>query len=361
MSDCEGWRMRASRSPPTFAAKTGRVPYSMSFLTKSFKLGYGTAKRLPTLATVSTIGWLAYTAVRNRDVLPLSEPFPSRLELIEGADGAMIATHISDLGAVPVATPVLLIHGVNAAASSAEMRPLFERLSIDRPTTAMDLPGFGHSDRSARPYTPELMAEAVTQVLESLTQPAHVVALSLTSEFVARAAAHHPEMVRSITMISPTGMGRRSRKEELGSSSWESLLKIPLVGQALYDLLVTKQSIDYFLAKSFAGPVDSELGKAAIETGRQPDARHAPIAFLSGRLFTPEALGRLYQPLTVPTLVIYDDDAYTDFADLPAFVAAGNGTRTVARIPGTKGLPHFDEPGLTIEALNYFWKEIESR
>lgn len=333
----------------------------MSFLTKTLKLGYGTAKRMPTIATVATIGWLGYTAVKNRDALPLREPFPSKLQLIDSVEGPMIATHVSDFGAGSTATPVLLVHGVNAAASSAEMKPIFERVSIERPTTTIDLPGFGHSDRSSRSYSPELMADALAQVLESFGQPVHVVALSLASEFAARAAAHHPEKVRSITMISPTGMGRRSRKSEGNSATWESLLKIPLVGQALFDLLVTRPSIDYFLAKSFSGDVDSELADAAVESGRQPDARHAPISFLTGRLFTPDALARLYQPLTVPTLVIYDQDAYTDFADLPAFIAGGNGERRVARIPGTKGLPHFDEPGLTTEALNHFWKDVESQ
>ncbi len=333
----------------------------MSFLTKTFKLGYGTAKRLPTLATASTIGWLAYTAVRNRDTPQLAPPFDAGLEFVDGGDGTFIATHVSAPTGDPTATPVLLVHGVNAAASSAEMHPLFERFSSERPVTAMDLPGFGHSDRSARAYTPELMAEAVSQVLESSSQPMHVVALSLASEFVVRAAANNPDLVRSITMISPTGMGRRSRKEEVSTSSWESLLKVPLVGQALFDLLVTRKSIDYFLSKSFAGAVDIELAKTAVESGRQPDARHAPIAFLTGRLFTPEAMTRLYQPLTVPTLVVYDEDAYTDFADLPSFVAAASSDRRVARIPGTKGLPHFDEPALTADALSHFWKEVEGR
>lgn len=48
--------------------------------------------------------------------------------------------------------PVVLVHSVNAAASSFEMRPLFEGLRGERPVLAFDLPGFGRSQRGPRRY-----------------------------------------------------------------------------------------------------------------------------------------------------------------------------------------------------------------
>jgi hypothetical protein len=65
--------------------------------------------------------------------------------------------------------------------------------------------------------------------------------------------------------------------------------------------------------------------------------------------------------LLVPSLVIYDEDPYTDFADLPGFTAGGDGMRHAERIPATRGLPHFDRLDLTLDALSRFWKDVESR
>ena len=45
--------------------------------------------------------------------------------------------------------PLVLLHSVNAAPSSMEMRPLFERYRGSRPVYALDLPGFGMSQRTA--------------------------------------------------------------------------------------------------------------------------------------------------------------------------------------------------------------------
>jgi pimeloyl-ACP methyl ester carboxylesterase len=46
--------------------------------------------------------------------------------------------------------PMLLVHSVNASASAAEMAPLFDYYRQSRSVYALDLPGFGFSDRSDR-------------------------------------------------------------------------------------------------------------------------------------------------------------------------------------------------------------------
>ena len=71
---------------------------------------------------------------------------------------------------------MLLVHSVNAAGSACEMRPLFERHRAHRAVYALDLPGFGFSERSGLPYSPRLMTDAVLAMLdyESLALPVWV-------------------------------------------------------------------------------------------------------------------------------------------------------------------------------------------
>ena len=72
------------------------------------------------------------------------------------------------------------------------MKPLFDMYRNTRPVYALELPGYGFSDRADRNYTPELFAGAIGEFLEQVGKPADVVALSLSSEFVARAALTLP-------------------------------------------------------------------------------------------------------------------------------------------------------------------------
>ena len=252
--------------------------------------------------------------------------------------------------------PLVLLHSINAAASAFEMRPFFEHYRRERAVYALDLPGFGFSERANRGYSPGVYTTAILDFLGSeVGEAADVVALSLTSEFAARAAVAQPELFHSLTLISPTGFSRR-RDHTVSGEAFFHAASLPFWSQALYDLLVTRPSIRYFLQKSFVGPIDEGLAHYDYATSHQPGARHAPLYFVSGKLFTPDAPQALYDSVRVPTVVLYDRDGYTDLDRLPEFVRTHPNWRT-ERIPGTLGLPHFEKPEETFAALDRCWAE----
>lgn len=248
--------------------------------------------------------------------------------------------------------PVLLIHSVNAAASAAEMRPLFDRFRLHRRVVAIDLPGYGKSSRPRMEYTPRLMADGIVALLDRLDTPVDMVALSLGCEFAAQAALDRPGLVHSMTFISPTGLGsEQSRSPEVPLIG--DLVRAPLVGEALFGLLASRASIEYFLGKSFDGPVDVDLANHAHLAARHRDARFAPASFLEGALFTRAAASRLYDHLEMPVLVIADRDPYTDFGALPGLLSRKSNWQRHPLAPN-RGLPHFDHPDATAELIEAF-------
>ncbi|MEI6547604.1 MAG: alpha/beta fold hydrolase, partial [Burkholderiales bacterium] len=112
-------------------------------------------------------------------------------------------------------SPVLLIHSINAAASADEVRPLFERLSVTHRVFAIDLPGYGRSQRGDRHYDIALFTAAIDDALDAIGQccgdaPVDLLAVSLSGEFAARAAVRRPHRIRTLTLVTPTGLDRRS-------------------------------------------------------------------------------------------------------------------------------------------------------
>ncbi|MEX1279604.1 MAG: alpha/beta fold hydrolase [Acidimicrobiia bacterium] len=307
-----------------------------------------TVIRTLALPLAGIVAWSRFVVSHDRN---LPAPVPADDELAVPTPAGTVAVHRAGSGP---ATPVVLVHSVNAAASAYEMRPLFEHWRRERPVLAPDLPGFGASERGDRRYTPEAMAEALVAVLEG-TGPAHVVALSLGCEFAARVALERPDLVVDLTLISPTGLGRR--QDGGPPAVVGTVLRAPLVGQALYDLLVTQRSIRWFLSRSFVGDVDHGLVAYAWATAHQPGARFAPAAFLDGTLFTADAATHLYDPLDVPVLVVHDRDSYSTFERVADFVAADD-RRRVVRIPATLGLPHFEGLEATVSAIEAFWADV---
>ncbi len=273
-------------------------------------------------------------------------------------------SYYSDLHAS--GTPLVLIHSVNAAASSFEMKKLFEHYRGKRPVYALDLPGFGFSSRPDREYTPALFTEAVLKFLRTqVPEPADVVALSLGSEFAARAALEAPERFRSLTLISPTGLNtkREARASDKagkqgGNDGFYKLASNPLWARAFYDLIATPASIHYFLKDSFVGEVPEELESYSYLSSHQPGAEHAPLYFISGKLFTPRVRQKVYERLSVPAFILFDEDAFVSFEKLPALLAANPKVRAF-RLEPSRGLPQFEMPERTVQVLDGFWQSVE--
>jgi pimeloyl-ACP methyl ester carboxylesterase len=242
-----------------------------------------------------------------------------------------------------------------------EMKPLFDHYREQRTVFAPDLPGFGLSRRGRCDYTPGLYADAILEFLQSAVgRPADVVALSLSAEFAARAALQEPGLFASLTLISPTGLGRREPPGETTSARLHRIFTLPLLDGSLFRLLTSRASIRYFLNLNFEGRAPGEMIDYAWATAHQPGARHAPFAFLSGKLFTRGARTKLYRPLQVPVLVLHDEDPNVSFDCLPQLLA-GSDYWQAERIRPTRGLPHWEQPEQTVTALDTFWRGVGGR
>ncbi len=254
------------------------------------------------------------------------------------------------------ADPILLLHSINAAPSAFEMKPLFDHYRRDRRVYALELPGFGMSERSDRVYSPELYAEAIAAFLsEVVGKPADVIAYSLTSEFVARAALQAPQAFRRLVLLSPTGFSKRRLPSAKAGKRLHRVFSLPGFGQALYALVTTRPSVRYFMKLSFVTQPPEELIDYAYATAHQPGARHAPFYFLSGQLFTANPVEQLYAPLQLPVLVIHDRDANVSFDRLPE-VTEHKPNWQVARVEPTLGMPQWEQPQKTIAVIDTFWQ-----
>jgi len=322
----------------------------------------GSLGSLVTLAGAAATGWIVYSRKFISHEQQLDKAIDADQGEIENDDFGRMCFYsdTSNKG-----FPLVLLHSINATSSAFEMKPIFERFRGERPVYALDLPGFGFSDRSERLYDPQLYQRAISTFLsEVVGQPADVVTLSLSSEFLALAANEESQYIRSLVMISPTGFDLPKTDwitevaEKSGTkSTLYSGLAVPLWNRPLFDLISSRPSIQFFLNKSFEGLVPERLVDYAYHTAHQPGAAYAPTYFLSGKLFTTNIRESVYKNLDLPVLVLYDHDPYTNFEMLPMMLQENENWQGV-RISPTKGLPHWEQPEKTFEAMRSFWADL---
>ena len=316
--------------------------------------GIGTAAGL-SIAVAG--GWILYSNLMIDHDLPLPYAMNTERVEFESKTAGKLSYYVDRQKS---GRPLVLLHSINAAASAYEMKPLFEHFRSSRPVYALDLPGFGFSGRPSRSYDPLLYEEAIGEwMVDQVGEPADVIALSLGCEFAAAVSLKHPDLFHSLTLISPTGFGA-SAAGKRGKDGLYAFFTHPVWRRPLFDLIVTRASLRFFLQKSFVGPLPPGISNYAFNTSHQPGAEYAPLAFISGRLFTPAVRDSVYARVAAPTLVLYDRDGYTSFENLPIFLETNPAWRAVKLSP-TFGLPHFEKLRETVQELVVFWKEISSR
>ncbi len=305
------------------------------------------------LAGTAVAGGIAYSLFGVNHMVDLPLAIAAEQRHLPTDSVGRISYYVDDSA---TGVPLVLIHSINAAPSAHEMRPLFTHYRGQRPVYALDLPGFGFSERSRRRYTPQLFKQAILEFLRcELSAPADLVVLSLSSEFAAMAALVDPERVRSLTLISPTGLN--ATDVDVPEAAVYGLFSFPVWSQPIYDLLTSRASIQLFLGRNFVGEPPQQLLDYAYATSHQPGARFAPLDFLSGALFTKGVCTAVYEKLTQPTLIIYDEDPNVRF-DRLADLLQQNRCVTAVRIQPTRGLPHWERLPETIAALEQHWASV---
>ena len=205
-------------------------------------------------------------------------------------------------------TPLVLVHGIGAGSSSFMWRKNFDVLARDFTVYAIDLLGFGFSEKpAAAPYSAELYVELITDFIrEVIDQPVDVVASSLGAAYAVRVAHEHPDLVRSLVLNAPAGGDSFRTRPGMAGAAFYGLLQSPVLGTSFHNVMASERSIrDYARKHLFYDHrrVTDRLVAHLYATSHQAGAQHAIAAFLAGYLNTD--MRDAFAQLTQPSLLVW--------------------------------------------------------
>src|SRR5919201_358594 len=104
-------------------------------------------------------------------------------------------------------SPLVLVHGLGSSAA-VEFYFNLEPLAANHHVLAIDLPGFGHSDKPVQDYTIELFVKAVRDLMgcENLERAA-VMGVSMGGSVAGGMALESPEKVERLILVDALGVG----------------------------------------------------------------------------------------------------------------------------------------------------------
>jgi pimeloyl-ACP methyl ester carboxylesterase len=271
------------------------------------------------------------------------------------------------------AEPAVFVHGLGG--SAVNWTDLMDQLSRPGPLgpdspvlagEAVDLPGFGYSP--APPdgdYSFAARVAVVTELIEKRGNwPVHLIGNSMGGAIATRVAARRPDLVRTLTLISPALPDLRPRPLPMRLA----LVSTPGVGRVLMNRLLrlpAAQRADLTITDLYADPGGMEpqrRAEAVAEVVRRDGLGYATDALLaSGRAMVaeyfrwgPTTLWRDAARVTAPVLVIHGShDRLVDPAN------AGRAARTfrsakVVVLPRTGHVAMMERPGQVAAEMRDF-------
>jgi len=251
---------------------------------------------------------------------------------------------------------VVLVHGF--ASSLYTWKDVIPGLAVDHQVVALDLPGFGLSDRP-----PDLSVEdlprAVVGVMDAVgVSRAALVGNSMGGAAVALVAAKQPERCSAVVLIDAAGFDMDPRDQP-------TFVRIALspTGALLARLPGKRVLVELVLRQVLHDPklVTDERVAEYLRDARRPGS-FATVRSLGASLrghygVVQAALGRV----KAPTLVVWGkEDAWIPLGDAARFAAAIAGARQ-AVIADAGHLPQEERPQELLLLLRDFLHQAESR
>jgi pimeloyl-ACP methyl ester carboxylesterase len=250
---------------------------------------------------------------------------------------------------------IVLVHG--NPSSSYTWRSLIEPLSRDHRVHALDLPGYGFSEKPAdAPYTDTWMAGHIAAYLRGAgIESAIVIGNSMGGEVASELAAVYPRATRGLILIAPAGLKTDAPDER------------PLA-MRIASYPVARRILPYLPLRSvFASTLRDAYYDPSLVTDADVDAYYAParsrnglIAFLA-RMHRDPNLDRtsLVRTIRAPTLVI--------LGELDRLVPLSVGRRYGELIPDSrvvvieKGghVPQEERPEAVLQVIEDWLRRLE--
>jgi pimeloyl-ACP methyl ester carboxylesterase len=300
------------------------------------------------------------TALANAYIFYRTPPLTSALEggevrYFPTADGDVFYKKKGD------GPPLLLVHSIGAGCSSYEFRHIWGALSEKHTVYALDLLGFGKSDKPAIAYTDAIYINLISDFCKKVIGvgdgrgEADVIATSLSAAYVIALSQRDPSLFHRLVLVCPTGIEELATPINAGSTAIQGALKAPVLGTAFYNGVTSKAYIRSYLEKrvfAHSAKVTPEMVDYYHTAAHQPGGENVLPYFLSGYLNV-NVREAFKGVIDLPLLVWGRQAVQTPIGDSEEFIQS-NPNAKLEVIEDAGCLPHDEQPEAFLTAARPF-------
>ncbi|MFX1462576.1 MAG: alpha/beta fold hydrolase [Promethearchaeota archaeon] len=192
---------------------------------------------------------------------------------------------------------LLLIHGLGSSTRDWEFQ--VPKFSQNYQVITIDLRGHGKTDKPKGPYTMEIFAEDIAELLKKLgIKSIHVLGISIGGGIAFQFAVNYPDLVKSLIVVN-AGIEIPMDSFKMKLEAFKRTFIVKLVGM--------KKMGKVLATRLFIKPEQEELREKLIERWSENDKK----AYLSSmRALIGWSIRDKLDKITFPTLIIGSDEDY---------------------------------------------------
>jgi pimeloyl-ACP methyl ester carboxylesterase len=184
--------------------------------------------------------------------------------------------------------PLVLIHSLGPGHDAEQWRDAGLILARHRRVFALDLLGWGHSDKPRVEYDGELNIQLLNDFVEEIVrEPTVLAAAGLAAPYAVQVATDSPEIISGLALSAPVGLEILAQEPDLTDALTNRALRLPLVGTTALNLYTSRAAINRHLRHDIFAAAD-RVDAARVEhhylSSHQPGSHLALAALLSGYL-----------------------------------------------------------------------------
>ncbi len=199
--------------------------------------------------------------------------------------------------------PLLLLHSLGPGHDGEEWRQAAIELADDHEVFAVDLLGWGRSDKPELTYDGELYVQLIADFLADVVgRRATLVAAGQSAPYAVQVAVDQPDAVEALALVVPAGIDTEGDEPDLKDALVHWVLRTPIFGTSALNVITSRTALGQYLRREVLyAPerADAAQIEHLYRSSHQPGAHLALAAYLSGysnhRVI--DALPRVTQPL----------------------------------------------------------------
>ena len=205
-------------------------------------------------------------------------------------------------------SPILLVHDLNATASSEEWKKIIQRFEKKHTVYTIDLIGCGRSDKPALEYTNYLYVQLLTDFVKNvIKEKTTVVATHMSASFVILSNHMDEDLFEKIVLINPVPITQLDTIPDTKSKLMKRLIELPFIGTFIYNKMNSSEKIDKaFRTEYYKKPqfISSTMEDVYYEAAHLDKSKGKYLyASMIGNYLN-NSVSHALKSLTTPTIII---------------------------------------------------------